>query len=78
MAASTDVLRDGLMKLLHLLYQNYILVEDVILKWYNSGHGESSIATALRKQVISIWCLKNLTLMAEYFFHIYFTVFFPA
>jgi hypothetical protein len=22
--------------------------------------------------------LKNLTLMAEYFFHIYFTVFFPA
>lgn len=51
MAASTDVLRDGLMKLLHLLYQNYILVEDVILKWYNSGHGESSIATALRKQV---------------------------
>jgi hypothetical protein len=54
MAASTDMLRDGLMKLLHLLYEKDILEEDVIMKWYNSGDGESSTATALRKQVISI------------------------
>lgn len=54
MAASTDMLRDGLMKLLHLLYEKDILGEDVIMKWYNSGVDESSVATALRKQVISI------------------------
>jgi len=54
MAASTDMLCDGLMKLLHLLYEKDILGEDVIMKWYNSGVGESSVATALRKQVMSV------------------------
>lgn len=54
MAASTDMLHDGLMKLLHMLYEKDILGEDVIMKWYNSGVGESSVATALRKQVIYI------------------------
>ena len=71
MAASTDMLHDGLMKLLHLLYEKDILGEDVIMKWYNSGVGESSVATALRKQVISIWCLKSLRLEAEYFIFIF-------
>lgn len=66
MAASTDMLHDGLMKLLHLLYEKDILGEDVILKWYNSGAGVSPVATALRKQVISIWYLKSLKLEAEY------------
>jgi len=54
MAASTDLLHDGLMKLLHLLYEKDILGEDVIMKWYNSSVGESSVATALRKQVVSL------------------------
>lgn len=54
MAASKDILRDGLMKLLHMLYEKDILGEDVIMKWYNSGVGESPVATALRKQVIYI------------------------
>jgi hypothetical protein len=54
MTASTDLLHDGLMKLLHLLYETDILGEDVIMKWYKSSVGESSVATALRKQVISI------------------------
>jgi len=54
MAASTDMLHDGLMKLLHLLYEKEILGEDVIMKWYNSGADISPVAAALRKQVISI------------------------
>jgi len=54
MAASTDMLHDGLMKLVHLLYEKDILGEDVIMKWYNSGAGVSPVATALRKQVISV------------------------
>jgi hypothetical protein len=67
MAASTDMLRDGLMKLLHMLYEKDILGEDVIMKWYNNGDGESTTATALRKQVTSLCCLKSLKLKAEYF-----------
>jgi hypothetical protein len=51
MAASTDTLRDGLMKLLHLLYEKDILGEDIIMKWYNSGD-EKLTSAALRKQVI--------------------------
>jgi hypothetical protein len=51
MAASTDTVRDGLIKLLHLLYEKDILGEDIIMKWYNSGDDESTSA-ALRKQVI--------------------------
>lgn len=50
MAASTDTVCDGLLKLLHLLYEKDILGEDIILKWYNSGD-KSSTAAALRKQV---------------------------
>jgi len=76
MAASTDMLHDGLMKLLHLLYEKDILGEDVIMKWYNSGVGESSVATALRKQVISIWCLTSLKLEAEYFIFIFIVQYF--
>jgi hypothetical protein len=54
MAASTDMLHDGVMKLLHLLYEKDILGEDVIMQWYKGGVGESSVAIALRKQVISV------------------------
>ena len=71
------MLCDGLMKLLHLLYEKDILGEDVIMKWYNSGVGESSVATALRKQVISIWCVKSLKLEAEYFIFIFIVQYFP-
>jgi hypothetical protein len=56
MAASTDIVRDGLLKLLHLLYEEDILEEDIILKWYNSGD-KSSTAAALRKQVMSAGCI---------------------
>ncbi|PNF27949.1 hypothetical protein B7P43_G16441 [Cryptotermes secundus] len=50
MAASTDTVCEGLLKLLHLLYDKDILGEDAILKWYNSDD-KSSTAAALRKQV---------------------------
>jgi hypothetical protein len=56
MAASTDTVRDGLLKLLHLLYEKDILGEDSILKWYNSGD-KSSTAAALRKPVMSTGCI---------------------
>jgi hypothetical protein len=56
MAASTDTVSDGLLKLLHLLYEKDILGEDTILKWYNSGD-KSSTAAALRKQVMSTRCI---------------------
>jgi hypothetical protein len=52
MACPTDTVPNGLLRLLHLLYQKDILGEDIILKWYNSGD-ESSTAAALRKQVMS-------------------------
>jgi hypothetical protein len=55
MASSTDTVRNGLLKLLHLLYEKDILGEDIILKWYNRGE-ESSTAAALRKQVMSTGC----------------------
>lgn len=51
MAASTDTVCEGLLKLLHLLYDKDILGEDAILKWYNSDD-KSSTAVALRKQVM--------------------------
>jgi hypothetical protein len=56
MAASTDTVRDGLLKLLHLLYEKDILEEVTILKRYNSGD-KSSAAAALRKQVMSTGCI---------------------
>jgi hypothetical protein len=52
MASSTDLVCNGLLKLLHLLYEKDILGEDIILKWYNSGE-ESPTAAALRKQVLA-------------------------
>lgn len=80
MAASTDMLHDGLMKLLHMLYDKDIFGEDVIMKWYNSGVGESSVATALRKQVMYIYnvCEESEAKGRILYFHIYCTVFFSA
>jgi hypothetical protein len=52
MAASTDTLRDVLIKLIHLLYENDILGEEIIMKWYNSGEDKSTTSAAVRKQVI--------------------------
>jgi hypothetical protein len=69
MAASSDTVCNGLIKLLHLLYEKDILGEDAIMKWYNSGDDESSTAAALRKQVIttvhSIGSPKSLAPKAE-------------
>jgi hypothetical protein len=56
MAASTGTVCDGLLKLLHLLYEKDILGEDTILKWYNSGD-KSSTAASLRKQVMFTGCI---------------------
>jgi hypothetical protein len=55
MASSTDIVCNGLMKLLYLLYLRDILGEDIILKWYRTGD-ESSTAAAVRKQVMSTGC----------------------
>jgi hypothetical protein len=55
MASSTDKVPNGLLKLLHLLYEKDILGEDIILEWYNNGD-ESSTAADLHKQIMSTGC----------------------
>ncbi|PSN41588.1 hypothetical protein C0J52_17905 [Blattella germanica] len=51
MATSTDILRECLIKLLHLLYEKDILTEDNIMEWHKSSDEESETAASLRKQV---------------------------
>ncbi|KAJ9593230.1 hypothetical protein L9F63_015229 [Diploptera punctata] len=50
MATSVDILREGLIKLLHLLYEQEILTEDNIMEWYKHGD-KSEMAINLRNQV---------------------------